>query len=58
MAEFDFDPVALSANPEIDPVFNKQLILFIYTKNEGKAFNIHHPLPAELKQKKYIWNRE
>ena len=58
MAEFDFDPVALSVNPEMVPVFNKQLVLFIYTKNEGKAFNIHHPLPAEPETKEIYMNRE
>jgi radical SAM superfamily enzyme YgiQ (UPF0313 family) len=44
MAEFDFDPEALAANPETDPVYNNQLILFVYTQNEARAFNVSQSL--------------
>ncbi|HEX3045364.1 MAG TPA: B12-binding domain-containing radical SAM protein [Bacillota bacterium] len=40
IAEFDFDPEALAANPESDPIYKNQLILFIYSKNETRVFNV------------------
>ncbi|MCL6590283.1 MAG: DUF4080 domain-containing protein [Firmicutes bacterium] len=40
MAEFDFDPAALSANPETGPVYRNQLLLFVYFKKETKVVNV------------------